>query len=277
MIPRKQSAARPSSRRLPADYDPSTRFAKIRPLPYGDPPGTAPSTHLERPEGSFAARSFGNAVHAFLELASHRIAEGQSISTLQTEMPTWLARIETVLRADGLPPAQVTRQASLVLEALENSLDDPNGRWILTNHPEAASEVAMTTSAARQANIRLDRTFRAGPTPGTTGTTHLWIVDYKTTSHPTGNVKDFLAAERIRYQPQLEGYARTLARLTPGPQRDAASPLLSIHPPSRMVDSRPGLTKRPCSRASHPRHAPRKSHPPRYSSHDPPPAQGSSQ
>jgi hypothetical protein len=36
-------------------------------------------------------------------------------------------------------------------------------------------------------------------------------VDYKTSTHGSEGIEDFLAAERVKYSAQLEAYARTIA------------------------------------------------------------------
>jgi ATP-dependent helicase/nuclease subunit A len=160
-----------------------------------------------RPEGSFEARIFGNATHAFLELLATRIAAGANPASLLTEVPTWHPRIAAILRANGLAPAEIPRAASNVQRALTRTLEDPIGQWLLAAHPEASSETSIVSAGE---TIRLDRTFLAGPGPQTTGSTHLWIIDYKTGSHAAENLDAFLAREREKYAPQLEHYAQQL-------------------------------------------------------------------
>ena len=64
---------------------------------------------------------------------------------------------------------------------------------------------------AERTGIRLDRIFRAGPAPGQNGEDFVWIIDYKTATHGPEGLDDFIARERLKYQPQLELYARALA------------------------------------------------------------------
>jgi ATP-dependent helicase/nuclease subunit A len=193
--------------RLPLDFDPGSRFQAVA------TPAKAAKPSFERPEGSFAARSFGNAVHAFLEMAAGRVAGGVSAGELRAELPVWLSRAAALLRADGLAPAVVERLAQRVIDCVATTLGDPDGRWILgadTPLMEARSEVALTTWAGEWSSVRVDRMFRAGASPSTIGDEFLWIVDYKTTTHGAGGVDAFLAGEREKYRAQLEGYARVL-------------------------------------------------------------------
>ncbi len=181
-----------------------------RRLPYGDDEVAPKSAHFERPEGSFEARSFGNAVHGFLELLTKPLGEGVAAEDLLKEMVGWESRVTAVLRGDGLPPASVQRLAPRVLTALENALRDAEGVWVLRAHEDAASEYALTSWLEARSSVRLDRVFRAGASPLDEGSEFLWIVDYKTTAHGAEGVEEFLARERAKYSAQMEAYARVM-------------------------------------------------------------------
>jgi hypothetical protein len=168
------------------------------------------AVHLERPEGSFEARAFGNTVHAFLEALAKSLGEGVAADTLLRELASWNPRIETVLRGDGLPPASVQRLAPKVRTALESALRDAEGLWVLRAHDDAASEYALTSWTERRSSVRLDRVFRAGTAPLAAGTDCLWIVDYKTTMHGSEGIDEFMGKERAKYVAQMEAYARIM-------------------------------------------------------------------
>ena len=174
------------------------------------------SQSFPRPEGSFSARAFGNATHAFLEFLANCIATGSSVQELLAELPSWHTRIAAVLRASGLSPTDITRFTASILNGLTKALNDPAGQWILSANTEAATESALTTD---EKTLRLDRTFLAGPEPFAPGTSHLWIIDYKTASHGSSNLDEFLTSEKKKYAPQLEAYARSLATQNPHPIR----------------------------------------------------------
>jgi ATP-dependent exoDNAse (exonuclease V) beta subunit len=221
--------------RLPLSFDPAARFvaARVHKLPYGDPDSVTASsqTLFSRPEGSFAARSFGNVVHAALEIFADRMASGDSPATLLEELPNWAPRIAALLRADGLAQATVNRLAREARAALENALRDPDGLWLLAPNSCAASEYALIAwpedhspeekASIRPVSIRIDRIFRAGPEPRAPGEDVLWIIDYKTSAHGSSGLDDFLAAQRATYAPQLETYARILTQLPYPPDRPA--------------------------------------------------------
>jgi ATP-dependent helicase/nuclease subunit A len=199
----------PRLKRLPLSFDPSARFTDALQLGY-DGGDDSRAAHFERPEGSLAARSFGNAVHAFLDALTSRMAQGATAVSLLAELPQWKARIEAVLRGDGLPPVLVKREAQRALSALENTLKDRDGVWLLSAHSGGASEYALTAWRENRRSVRLDRVFSAGVQPGTDGTGCLWIVDYKTTEPGVRDVETFLANEKEKYRAQLEAYARVM-------------------------------------------------------------------
>jgi hypothetical protein len=207
--------------RLPPTFDPEERFAVARShrVSYADAEAADIAVHeFARPQGSFAARSFGNAVHAFLEVVAACLASGSSSTALLDELPSWTPRIAAILRADGLSPSTVAQLTRDTLAALTNSLRDPFGLWLLSPHPEAASELGIVAwldsagASPRTASIRVDRVFRAGLEPQAPGDSALWIVDYKTANHGPSGLDEFLAAQRAIYAAQLETYAQVLAQ-----------------------------------------------------------------
>jgi ATP-dependent exoDNAse (exonuclease V) beta subunit len=196
--------------RLPLSFSPATRFAETRKLTYGDIGIEAAENHFERPEGSFEARIFGNAVHGFLELAAKQLAQGSGAEEMLKEIAGWRQRISAVLRSDGVAIASVERLTSRVIVALENTLRDAEGRWILEARADASTEFALTSWVEARRSLRLDRIFRAGTTPLFAGDNCLWIVDYKTSTHGREGVEEFLASEREKYEPQMAAYARMM-------------------------------------------------------------------
>jgi ATP-dependent helicase/nuclease subunit A len=223
--------------RLPLAFVPERRFAVEQRLSYGAA-AIAP-VHFERPEGSFQARAFGNAVHAFAEMLTKRLAHGTGVDGLLGEVAGWTPRIAAVLRGDGLAPAVVDRLAARVKVALENMLKDADGVWVISPHEDAMSEFALTSWAETRSSVRLDRVFLAGQRPLEAGNDCLWIIDYKTATHGREGVEEFLAEERLKYGPQMEAYARMMQdRVETGKLRVGLYyPLLP-----RLVWWEPGIT-----------------------------------
>ena len=194
--------------RFPSDFDSLARFRGRALWQQAEVEQTRP--RFERPEGSFAARSFGNAVHTFLELAARRMEAGVGAKELLAEVVGWKDRIAAVLRGDGLLPAVVERLAGRVVAALTNTLREPVGQWLLGARVDARSEYALTLWNERWSRVRIDRVFRAGVMPAAEGAECLWVVDYKTGSHGAERVEVFLESERAKYAGQMETYARAL-------------------------------------------------------------------
>jgi ATP-dependent helicase/nuclease subunit A len=195
-------------RRLPLSFEPEARFAVASKLSYGEA-SVAPA-HFERPEGSFEARAFGNAVHAFAEALTKRLADGVGVDALLREVAGWTPRIAAVLRCDGLAPAAVDRLVGRVKTGLSNMLKDPEGSWVLGAHEGAMSEFALTSWDERRSSLRMDRVFFAGAKPLDAGNDFLWIIDYKTATHGREGLDEFLAEERAKYKAQMSAYARMM-------------------------------------------------------------------
>ena len=112
----------------------------------------------------------------------------------------------------GVPADRREAAADRVIAALQGTLSDERGRWILQSaqgDAEAASELALSgVLNGKIVSIVIDRTFvdRDGTR---------WIVDYKTGTHEGGDLEGFLQNEITRYTPQLALYGRLLSTLKP--------------------------------------------------------------
>ena len=129
-----------------------------------------------------------------------------------TKRMPWYRRKLTLLGVDQGELEPATRR---VVDALHAVLRDATGRWILSDHHEAASELRLTLlSPEGLRHAQLDRTFvdDAGVR---------WIIDYKTSSHEGGQLEAFLDSEMSRYREQVERYAAAMAAIDPRPQRVA--------------------------------------------------------
>ncbi len=163
---------------------------------------------LEFDWASETARHVGTVVHReLLRLAS----DGGGRSTSE---PAARRRWHDELAELGVPADRRTEAVERVSTAVQRTLADERGRWLLdAAHGAAASEFAITGPIAGQVvSVVIDRTFvDAGGTR--------WIVDYKTSSHEGAGLEEFLDSEQARYRPQLERYAELVRRLGPEPVR----------------------------------------------------------
>jgi ATP-dependent exoDNAse (exonuclease V) beta subunit len=163
---------------------------------------------------SIAGRAVGTLVHSLLEQAAERIAGGESISATTSWVESRSRNIQNSLRMLGVPKAALERSNRSVLGLVRNALNSTTGRWVLAAHPEASNELRISVAAtAEETQHRLDRVFLAGPEPLAPGNSHVWIVDYKTTSHAQQGLEEFLQARQQIYDPTIHAYAVALRAL----------------------------------------------------------------
>jgi ATP-dependent exoDNAse (exonuclease V) beta subunit len=153
-------------------------------------------------------RLAGVAVHAFLDrIATEGVAQwtAEKISAHRAAFSTLLSRL-------GLHGAELAKGVAIVETALQTALRDELGRWLLSDHPEAACEFAVETiSSGSLRRMRIDRTFVLDGVR--------WIVDYKTGSHSGGGLDLFLDNEVLRYRDQMLAYASWFAAAERRPVR----------------------------------------------------------
>jgi len=99
-----------------------------------------------------------------------------------------------------------------VLAALQRTLSEQRGRWILDRrHREARSEWQLSgVSGGRLRSVVIDRSF-------IDASGVRWVIDYKTSAHEGGGLEEFLAQELGRYQGQLDTYRELVRGLGPEP------------------------------------------------------------
>ncbi|TAM46746.1 MAG: DNA helicase UvrD [Gammaproteobacteria bacterium] len=172
-------------------------------------------THTELPMVEFewaseAIRHVGTVVHRVLQHIAREGAERWTAERLRGMQPTF----DRILAELGVPAAQRSQAVARVERALQQTLIDTRGRWLLdAAHAETRSELALSGVLDGDiVNVILDRTF-----VDENGTR--WIVDYKTSAHEGGGLDEFLDREQERYRFQLERYARLMARLDSRPIR----------------------------------------------------------
>ncbi|MBU0744387.1 MAG: PD-(D/E)XK nuclease family protein, partial [Gammaproteobacteria bacterium] len=96
----------------------------------------------------------------------------------------------------------------LINEALTKTLKDERGRWILTQHQDAKSELAITAKINHKfVNYIIDRTFIDDGIR--------WIIDYKTSRPDEESIQDFQNQEADQYSKQLLQYANAMQSLDP--------------------------------------------------------------
>jgi ATP-dependent helicase/nuclease subunit A len=181
--------------RLPSEAKPPLPIPNIEIV-------TEPETEYDadlHPEYVWAgnqARYLGNALHLFFkDIAEQGVNRWSSLSPeLQKD------RLRTALLEEGLPPVQLEETIRRGMQALDNTLEDESGRWILKQHKDSHSEIPLTGIINDTfVNKILDRTFIDEHDVR-------WIIDYKTGEHQGAGLNHYFAEEIKRYKPQLDQY-----------------------------------------------------------------------
>ncbi len=150
------------------------------------------------------SRAVGTVVHRWLE----RLAADGLQSWVAQRDATTRAQILRMLAEQGLGPELATGASDKVIRAIQNTLSDEAGRWLLAGpHRRARSEYAVAGLEGHQVvHGVIDRYIvdQAGIT---------WVVDYKTGEHTGGDLDGFLSREIDRYRAQLERYGRLVSSL----------------------------------------------------------------
>jgi len=196
-------------------------------------PSEASATLYARHQGGVLSRALGTAVHALLEEIS-RLRATNDWTAARAALPRFEPRIAAQARASGLDPALASQIAAQALQLALKASHSPQGQWILSPHPDAASELrwaGVVAGALRM--VRVDRVFRAGQCPLSEGQDAWWIVDYKTAHADNLDPAAALPELRKVFAPQLEAYAAVLRNLH---RQDAVLRAALFYPRMSLLD-----------------------------------------
>jgi ATP-dependent exoDNAse (exonuclease V) beta subunit len=201
-------AAQKLLRRLPPDWEAPRLPHSVSWTPANDPEPAAPEDAVTYDWASEKAKRVGTVVHAVLQrIAEEGLAEWSEQRVRAIRNTLRAALVNAGVSSSDLDDA-LTRAEKAILQTLADDL----GRWILSAHPEAQNEYALTGIDGNELySIAVDRTFVIDGVR--------WIIDYKTSSHEGGNTETFLDNEKIRYQDKMERYARILKAQDPRPAK----------------------------------------------------------
>jgi len=116
--------------------------------------------------------------------------------------------VEKALAREGVAGESVTRLAKEILEEVSAVLQDPIvSRLLKREMPVLRSEWAVEDSAA-------DRRIRSGILDLVAyDGAFWWIIDFKTSKPPDGNIEDFVNGQTTLYRPQIEAYRVMLQKV----------------------------------------------------------------
>ena len=121
-------------------------------------------------------------------------------------------KIRAELAAGGVEKDALDKAVAMVIAALNQTLADDTGRWLLFGHYGGQCEYPLAGLVDnRMVYVVIDRTF-IDPDG------ILWIVDYKSGTHTGGGLDAFMAQERMRYEKQTALYTALMQHKEPGRQ-----------------------------------------------------------
>lgn len=150
-----------------------------------------------------ALRHIGIVTHLLLQ----QLAEQ---ALLPVTSPYSKQQINGLLLQAGVSTNLVDDAASQVASAINNTLSDSTGRWILGQHQDAHSEWSISHNDNDQIkHLIIDRSFIADGIR--------WIIDFKTSVAHDRDEISFLQHEKQQYQSQLQTYANALTSISDTP------------------------------------------------------------
>ncbi|MGD9887835.1 MAG: UvrD-helicase domain-containing protein [Halothiobacillaceae bacterium] len=142
----------------------------------------------------------------------HRLFERIALDHAQAHADKWNAAkiqaLQPALRRElqhlGVSASTLDAALTQVTHALNTTLNDARGQWILAQHDHAHCEWALSGIVdGATVNAVIDRSFSEQGTR--------WIIDYKTTVPlPDEDMDTFLDRQQTQYCAQLESYAALL-------------------------------------------------------------------
>lgn len=160
-------------------------------------------------ENTLTARHTGTVVHLTLAQIAHEGLDKWQNYNHEDLLLRWRKQLQAL----GVPTEELTQAAAFIHKAIDHTLQDKRGQWILSQeHSDAHNEYALTAVINNKIeHIIIDRCF-----VDNTGTQ--WIIDYKTATPQNGtDTTQFLQQQHELHHKQLQRYAQAMAQLTQKP------------------------------------------------------------
>jgi ATP-dependent exoDNAse (exonuclease V) beta subunit len=144
-------------------------------------------------------RRIGTVTHRVLQQIGDDGIESWSMERIAKLAPA----IRAMLVQQGIRSPDLAGAERRVRKALENTLSDRNGRWILQRRDHANNEYGLAALLdERRFTIKVDRTFIEGDTR--------WLIDYKTSDKESTITQSYLDEQIAKYRGDLTRYAKVL-------------------------------------------------------------------
>ncbi|MBF0141891.1 MAG: UvrD-helicase domain-containing protein [Magnetococcales bacterium] len=161
-------------------------------------------------------RLVGIVVHRFLKIIAEEGIDQWTPKRIEAAHGLFRAQLTHLGLADVRAEARGEARSSLgnavlkVARALQLTLEDPRGSWILDDrHQDCHNEYPLTAATPGGiSRVVVDRTFI--DTDGVR-----WVIDYKTGIHDAREREAFLDNEFLRYRQQLTRYGEWIRHLEP--------------------------------------------------------------
>ncbi len=168
------------------------------------------STTIELNDNQEDEKTLGIVIHQML----------YDLSQLSTEQwpdkydENWLNYYYRQLKQQNYAISKFAAAKSILQKTGLNLSESPRARWILSPHPDAASELTLSYKEEQQIKkIIIDRTFYADG--------FQWIIDYKTTAAPPDELDKFYRHQIMLHRNQLETYTKVIDAIYKRPIRCA--------------------------------------------------------
>lgn len=148
-------------------------------------------------------------VGTFIHLLLQQISEFGQIWWEKKTLELKKQYIQKHLTQLGVLSHQLFQAIDTVLLAINNTLTDARGQWIIKNHTEAKNEFQFTAIIENSIqSLVVDRTF-------IDETNTRWIIDYKTSSPDGMTLSDFITTEKLKYTQKMLNYAEAMGKIDP--------------------------------------------------------------
>ncbi|MDM3870158.1 UvrD-helicase domain-containing protein [Porticoccus sp. W117] len=195
--------------RLPPGWQPEQHHNDSMLAAYrGRAEGYEADPETEQPDPS--ARHVGTVLHRTLQQVATEGTAQWNQARIEQQQGFWRVQLQQL----GVPQDALPAAIDQLSAALNNTLADDRGQWILNNrHQDNQCELALGYNANNNHKMAVvDRTFIADG--------ERWIVDYKS-AQPAGgqDLNDFSQQQISHYQAQLQHYGKLFAAMENLPVR----------------------------------------------------------